>query len=92
MANVAEGFERGGNREFHNFLSIAKGSCGELESHLVVALDQNYVTPQQYHMLVEMIREESRVIWGLMQSLSKSSFRGVKYKNFTRSSVRKSQS
>jgi four helix bundle protein len=40
MANIAEGFERGGDREFMQYLSTSKGSCGEVKSHLYVALDQ----------------------------------------------------
>ena len=43
MGNVAEGFDRGGDKEFIQFLSISKGSCGEVKSHLYVALDQQYV-------------------------------------------------
>jgi four helix bundle protein len=43
MANIAEGFERGKPTEFHQFLSIAKGSCGELRSHLYVAVDAGYL-------------------------------------------------
>src|SRR5882762_7292242 len=44
MANIAEGFERGGDKEFIQFLSNSKGSCGEVKSHLYVALDQSYIT------------------------------------------------
>jgi four helix bundle protein len=40
MSNIAEGYERGGTKEFLQYLSIAKGSVGELRSHLYVALDQ----------------------------------------------------
>src|SRR6266699_2353867 len=44
MANIAEGFDRGGDKEFIQFLSNSKGSCGEVKSHLYVALDQNYLS------------------------------------------------
>src|SRR5262249_10965199 len=48
MSNIAEGFERGRAGEFHQFLSVAKGSNGELRSQLYVALDVNYVDPNSF--------------------------------------------
>ena len=48
MANIAEGFSRKGNREFTQLLFVAKSSAAELQSHLYVALDQGYITQQQF--------------------------------------------
>ncbi len=48
MTNIAEGFERGSNKEFIQFLYIAKGSCSEVRSLLYVACDQNYVTVDDF--------------------------------------------
>ena len=48
MSNVAEGFERGGLGEFHQFLSAAKASCAVLRSRLYVALDVGYIDALQF--------------------------------------------
>jgi four helix bundle protein len=47
MSNIAEGFERGGNQEFIQFLYVAKGSCGEVRSQIYVAIDQGYITQKE---------------------------------------------
>ncbi len=80
MANIAEGFERGGDREFIQFLSHSKGSCGEVKSHLYVALDQRYVTQTQFDGLYTQANQASRLIAGFMRYLQQSGLGGHKYK------------
>ena len=80
MANIAEGFERGGDREFVQFLSNSKGSCGEVKSHLYVALDQGYVTQVSFDQLYAKADEVSRLVGGFMNYLRQSQLGGHKYK------------
>jgi four helix bundle protein len=80
MANVAEGFERGGDKEFTQFLSTSKGSCGEVKSHLYVALDQGYLTPLSFDQLYGQASEVSRLLSGFMTYLRESNLRGRKYR------------
>ena len=79
-SNIAEGFERGGNREFVQFLSNAKGSCGEVRDQLYTALDENYITQQQFNELSSLSIEVSRMISGFMKYLQQSELRGTKFK------------
>ena len=79
MSNVAEGFERDGDKEFANFLSIAKGSAGETRSLLYVALDQEYITKNEFGFLYDKAVENSRVISGLSSYLRASEFKGRKF-------------
>lgn len=80
ISNIAEGFERDGNKEFLQFLSFAKGSCGEVRAQLYVALDQAYVSSAQFQELIEQTRQVSRLIGGLRKYLQTSQIQGRKYK------------
>ena len=80
MANIAEGFERGGDKEFIQFLSTSKGSCGEVRSHLYVALDQKYVSQQVFADLYSKADEVGRLIGGFMTYLKEPELRGRKFK------------
>jgi four helix bundle protein len=71
MSNIAEGFERGRASEFHQFLSIAKGSCAEVRSELYVALDAEYLTQQQFIRLMADAVETGLVLGGLRVSVER---------------------
>ena len=80
MSNIAEGFERGGTKEFVQFLAIAKGSVGELESQLYVALDQDYIDELEFASLKRVAESTKRLIGGLIGYLRQSGLKGVKYR------------
>ncbi len=71
MANIAEGFERGGRGEFHQFLSTAKASCAEVRSHLYVAFDIGYLDQNKFDKLLAQAEEVGRILGGLRASVAK---------------------
>jgi four helix bundle protein len=79
MSNIAEGFERDGNKEFANFASIAKGSAGEVRSQLYGALDVGYCPQADFDRLYELVTEISRMLAGLIQYLSQTDIKGLKF-------------
>jgi four helix bundle protein len=72
MANIAEGFERGSRKEFHQFLTFARGSCGEVRSHLYAACDAGYIHAQQLQTIADQSEEVSRIIGGLRASIKRN--------------------
>ena len=72
--------ERNGDKEFVQFLSIAKGSGGEVRAQLYVSLDQGYLTSEKFEILREQALQVNRKLAALMRYLSRSELRGSKYR------------
>jgi four helix bundle protein len=85
MSNIAEGFERGGNQEFIQYLYIGKASCGELRSQLYVALDQEHIDQKVADKLLINLKRLSAMIKHLIDHLKRSGFRGPKYGGLSQS-------
>jgi len=79
-SNIAEGFERNGNKEFAKFLWIAKGSAGEVASQLYTALDAGYITQEQFDEVYNLARRCSYLTYKFILSLRTSSVTGERYK------------
>ncbi len=80
-SNIAEGFERGGTKEFIQFLGHSKGSTGEVRSQLYVALDEEYVTQEHWQDLHDRCLEVSRLLDGLIKYLQQTEIKGRKFQS-----------
>ncbi len=81
MDNIAEGFERDGNKEFINFLYIAKGSCGEVRSQIIRASDVGFIDNDTATKLYNDFLNLSKSISKFIKSLKTSGLSGLKFQD-----------
>ena len=69
MNNIAEGFERKGDRELSKFLYISKGSCGEVRSMIYLAKELKYISDEDFKIIYGLTFEISRILSGFIKTL-----------------------
>lgn len=82
-SNIAEGFDRAGNKEFSQFLYISKGSVAEVKDQLYTAIDESYVTQPEFDAAYALAETTTRQIGGLIRYLQQTDLRGSKFKGGT---------
>ena len=80
MSNIAEGFDRGGDKEFVQYLYVSKGSCSEYRSQLYAAQDAGYIDSDEFVTAYELADETSRILQGLINAIKKRVEKGRKFK------------
>jgi len=81
MSNISEGFESGSNREFIQFLYVAKASCGELRTQLIIAYHQDYIDQKELFEVNNLAKCVAGMLGGLINYLKSSKIKGSKFKH-----------
>jgi len=79
FSNIAEGFERDGNKEFCNFLTIAKGSCGEARAQALFARDLGYLSDEQLERLVSKLTQTNKQLSAFRSYLQRAEMKGRRF-------------